>query len=49
MAEGNLNEAIKINSEDIYTQYSLGHLKRAQLKFDEAVKIFNFKRRVFLE
>ena len=40
MAEGNLNEAIKINSEDIYTQYSLGHLKRAQLKFDEAIKVF---------
>ncbi len=39
-AEKNLNEALKINSDDIYIQYALGHLKRAQLKFDEAVKIF---------
>ena len=39
-AEQNINDALKINSQDIYTLYSLGNLKRDQFKFKEAIDIF---------
>tara|TARA_Y100000590_G_scaffold222701_1_gene252028 strand:- start:3632 stop:5197 length:1566 start_codon:yes stop_codon:yes gene_type:complete len=38
-AEQNLNEAIKINSEDIYTLFAIGKLKREQQQYEEAAKV----------
>ena len=36
-AEQNLNKAIKINEDDIYTLFVIGKLKREQQKYEEAV------------
>ena len=41
LAEKYIYEAIKINKEDIYALHALGVLKREQLKFKEALIIFN--------
>tara|TARA_B100001121_G_scaffold309980_1_gene338863 strand:+ start:2619 stop:4181 length:1563 start_codon:yes stop_codon:yes gene_type:complete len=41
-AEKNINEALRINQEDIYTIYALANLNRDQFKFSEAIN--NFKK-----
>ncbi len=39
-AQENINRALKINNKDTFTLYALGHLKREQLKYEEAIEIF---------
>ena len=39
-AEKNIKSALKINSEDIFTLFALGNLKRAQNKLIDAIEIF---------
>ncbi len=39
-AQKNINKALNINNKDTFTLYALGHLKRVQLKYEEAIEIF---------
>ena len=40
LAEKHLEDASKINNDDIYFLFALGTLKREQFKFQEAIEIF---------